>query len=79
MIDFYLLNILLCPVHLAKLCSEVHEEDIEDWYFNHQDETTFQEFICKKKALKHKDSSCLVEEKTRKKVKGETGKNKDEL
>jgi hypothetical protein len=59
----------------------VHEEDIEDWYFNHQEDATFQDFVCRKRALKHKDSSCLVEERKRrnKKAKGETGSAKEEL
>jgi hypothetical protein len=62
--------------------SEVHEEDIEDWYFNHQEDASFQDFVCKKRALKHKDSSCLVEDKKKnknKKAKGETGRAKEEL
>ena len=60
--------------------AESHEEDIEEWYFNQQEATTFQDFVCKRRALKHKDSSCLVEHTlTNKNVKGETGPAKQEL
>jgi hypothetical protein len=59
--------------------TEVHEEDIEDWYFNQQESTTFQEFVCKLRALKNKGSSCLGEESQTKNVEGETGPAKEEL
>ena len=59
---------------------ERHEEDIEEWYFHLQEEFSFQEYVCRKKALKKGDTKCLVEKvkKKKKKSKGETGK-KDEL
>ena len=64
---------------------ERHEEDIEDWYFNLQDKFTFQEYVCRKKALKKGEDSCLTEtvtkkkkKKSKEKSKGETG-TKDEL
>ena len=57
----------------------MHEEDIEDWYFNHQEAATFQQFLCREKALRNKDSSCLVEETSSNKVKGEKGQVKEEL
>ena len=62
---------------------ERHEEDIEDWYFNLQDKFTFQEYVCRKKALKKGEDSCLAEKvkkkkKSKEKTKGETG-NKQEL
>jgi len=39
---------------------EKHEEDIEDWYFNHQGEgVSLENHLCSDKALKGKDQSCL--------------------
>jgi len=38
---------------------ERHEEDIETWYFNHQHKSNLEEFLCRKKALMNKDTSCL--------------------
>lgn len=58
---------------------ETHEEDIEDWYFNQQEATPFQEFVCRRRALKNKDSSCLAAQNSGQKVKGETGPAKQEL
>ena len=63
---------------------ERHEEDIEDWYFNLQGKYTFQEYVCRKKALKKGEDDCLAEKvskkkkKSKEKTKGETGR-KDEL
>merc|ERR1711915_672380 len=59
---------------------EKHEEDIEEWYFDLQDKYSFEEYICRKKALKKGDTKCLTEKvkKKSKKTKGETG-SKDEL
>ena len=62
---------------------EKHEEDIEEWYFEMQDKYSFEEYICRKKALKKGDTNCLTEKlqklkKKPKKAKGETG-DKDEL
>ena len=57
--------------HLKIQCEtllEEHEEDIEDWYFKHQDKLTLEDYLCRKKALKAKDKSCLD-------VKGEIGDN----
>merc|ERR1711973_620895 len=60
---------------------EKHEEDIEDWYFNHQDKYSFTEYVCSMKALNGEDS-CLSEKvkkkKKKSKSKGETG-SRDEL
>merc|ERR1719228_2122059 len=60
---------------------ERHEEDIEDWYFNHQDKYSFTEYVCSMKALNGEDS-CLSEKvkkkKKKSKSKGETG-SRDEL
>ena len=61
---------------------EKHEEDIEEWYFELQEKYSFEEYVCRKKALRKGDDTCLTEKvkkkKKSKKVKGETG-NKDEL
>jgi len=54
---------------------EDFEEDIEDWYFNKQEEQ-FSDFLCRKRVLKSKDENtkCLSEKvaKKKKKSKGET-------
>merc|ERR1712029_1192031 len=64
---------------------EKHEEDIEDWYFEKQDEVSFEEYVCRQRALKKGEDSCLEEQlqklkkkKKSKKAKGETG-SKTEL
>ena len=82
---------------------EKHEEDIEDWYFEKQDQVksisnlveknlfwirlqvSFEEYVCRQKALKKGEDSCLAEKlqklkkkKKSKKEKGETG-SKTEL
>merc|ERR1711874_645564 len=59
---------------------EKHEEDIEEWYFNHQEETSLEDYLCRQRALKSKDRKCLQEKKSKKKKgkKGETG-SKTEL
>ena len=81
---------------------EKHEEDIEDWYFEKQDQViltslvennlywirlqvSFEEYVCRQKALKKGEDSCLAEQlqklkkkKKSKKEKGETG-SKTEL
>jgi len=54
---------------------ENYEEDIEDWYFNNQEES-FADFLCRKRVLKSKkEAKCLTEsevKKKKKKSKGET-------
>merc|ERR1719407_338566 len=63
-----------CETMLERL-----EEDIEEWYFELQEKYSFQEYVCRKKALKKGDTKCLTEKvKKKKKSKGETG-SKDEL
>jgi hypothetical protein len=79
---------------------EKHEEDIEEWYFERQEEVnifmviigitiitfqvSFEDYICRNKALKKGEDLCLEEslqklkKKTRTKAKGETG-SKTEL
>merc|ERR1712142_1422495 len=59
---------------------ERHEEDIEEWYFELQEKLSFEDYVCRKKALKKGDTKCLTEKpkKKSKKLKGETG-DKDEL
>ena len=78
---------------------EKHEEDIEDWYFEKQDEVgcrhfqhqtimnlqvSFEDYVCRKKALKKGEDKCLgdslqkLKKKTKKsKQKGETGTNEE--
>lgn len=54
---------------------EQNEADIEDWYFKHQGDISLQEYLCKQRALKNTDTSCLNEQ-----FKGEIGNNvKEEL
>ncbi|RWS01711.1 Protein canopy 4-like protein [Dinothrombium tinctorium] len=53
--------------HLKTQCEQLlekHEEDISDWYWNHQDADLLQ-FLCVERALKKGDSSCLYEDQTR--------------
>lgn len=47
---------------------ENHEQDIEDWYYNHQGKVPLMKYLCTDRALKGQDDSCLKE-------KGETGEN----
>lgn len=50
--------------HLKTQCElflERHEEDIENWYWKHQDES-LREYLCVERALKSGDSSCLFDE-----------------
>jgi len=47
---------------------ERHEDDIEDWYFDHQSESPLSDALCRGVALKGKDMSCL------KGPKGDSGK-----
>lgn len=61
------------------------EADIEEWYFNHQDEIPLPKFLCSQRALKGSDDSCLDEDLPNRK--GDTAsaekapkkKSKDEL
>ena len=46
---------------------EKHEEDIEDWYFELQEQFSFEDYVCRKKALKKGDTKCLTE-KVKKKI-----------
>lgn len=43
--------------------AERYEEDIEDWYYNHQEEEEFISYLCEKRYLKsvNWDKSCLKE------------------
>ena len=52
--------------HLKTQCEtllEDHEEDLEDWYFKHQDESSLQDYLCAKRALKGKSKKCLKKAK----------------
>ncbi|XP_070185164.1 protein canopy 4-like [Littorina saxatilis] len=49
--------------HLQRLCIEMverHEEDIEDWYWGHQ-EVSLLHYLCRDRALKTDDAGCLTE------------------
>lgn len=59
---------------------EQHEDDIEDWFFNHRD-VPLQQFLCSHRALKKGDDDCLLEalasknEKSNKATKKTTNKS----
>jgi len=69
---------------------ERHDEDIEEWYFEKQGQISFEDYVCRGKALRKGEDSCLEDvievkgKKTKKKKskgkkeKGETG-DKEEL
>jgi hypothetical protein len=40
---------------------ERHEDDIEDWYFNQQENEKLIDFLCRDRVLAKKDSGCLYE------------------
>ena len=46
--------------------AEDYEEDIEDWYYNHQNDEDFMSYLCEKRYLKsvNWDKSCLYEKWT---------------
>lgn len=46
---------------------ENHENDIEEWYFEHQGKIPLSRYLCSDRALKGQDDACLKE-------KGETGR-----
>ncbi|XP_053203280.1 protein canopy homolog 4-like [Panonychus citri] len=46
----------------CELLLERHEDDVENWYWNHQDES-LQKFLCIDRALRKGDSSCIFEGK----------------
>lgn len=52
---------------------ERHEEDIEEWYNNHQADAPLIDFLCRDRVLKKKDAECLyeVEKPKEKKKKGD--------
>lgn len=50
---------------------EQNENDIEDWYWHHQD-IPLKFYLCKDRFLKGQDSTCLDE----KFIKGDTGKGR---
>merc|ERR1711936_1414089 len=58
---------------------ERHEEDIEDWYFNLQDRVSFEEYVCRQKALKKGEDSCLAEQLQKLKKKKKSKKEKGEI
>jgi len=41
---------------------EDHESDIEEWYFHKQQDFSLQDYLCRNRALKDFDSSCLDEQ-----------------
>ncbi len=65
--------------HLKTQCEnmiEEHEEDIEKWYFDHQDKVDLQDYLCKQRMLKGKSKKCLKDPSIESKQKGDHG---DEL
>lgn len=59
---------------------EDYESDIEDWYFNHQADIPLKIYLCKDRALKNDNASCLNEGRPNEAKKGETSvKKKNEL
>lgn len=40
---------------------ERYEPDIEEWYFNRQDEAPLIDYLCRDRVLKKQDSECLYE------------------
>lgn len=52
---------------------ERYEDDIEDWYFNKQDENKLIEFLCRQRVLSKKDSECLDEVFVKGEKKGDDG------
>lgn len=55
---------------------EEHDEDIEDWYLNQQDNISLVDFLCRDKVLKKNDQVCL-EEVIVENGKGDSGKKKE--
>lgn len=55
---------------------ERHEDLIEDWYFNRQDDIALIDFLCRDNVLKKKDAECLYEVFTEKK-KGDDDDDED--
>lgn len=41
---------------------EQHESDIENWYFNHQEDQTLLKYLCEDRALRRGDAGCLTEQ-----------------
>lgn len=54
---------------------EEHDEDIENWYLNHQDDITLENFLCRDKVLRKDDQKCL-EEKLEENEKGDSESKK---
>lgn len=62
--------------------AEKYEEDIEEWYFHHQERIPLSQYVCQDRYLKHKnaDQTCMQEhtaitgEETKKKTKKKKGK-----
>lgn len=55
---------------------ESYEGDIEEWYFNHQEDEPLIKYLCQDRALKDTDSKCLYETLE---TSDTNEKNKDEL
>lgn len=54
---------------------EEHDEDIENWYLNHQDDISLENFLCRDKVLRKDDQKCL-EEKLEENEKGDSESKK---
>ncbi|KAL5277206.1 CNPY3 family protein [Megaselia abdita] len=55
---------------------EEHDENIEDWYMNQQDNISLVDFLCRDRVLKKDDQVCL-EEKIDENAKGDSGGKKE--
>ncbi|XP_073998210.1 FGF signaling regulator protein canopy b isoform X4 [Rhodnius prolixus] len=56
---------------------ENYESDIEDWYFNHQ-HVSLKTYLCKDRALKNDNASCLKEDHPNEAKKGDSNDRKKE-
>ncbi|XP_074604763.1 FGF signaling regulator protein canopy b [Brevipalpus obovatus] len=67
--------------HLKTQCElflERHEDDIENWYWKHQDKP-LREYLCVERALKSGDSSCLFDENSKSSETSTKATSNDEL
>jgi protein canopy 3/4 len=57
---------------------ERYEDDIEDWYFNRQEDNKLIEFLCRERVLSKKDSECLDEVFVKEEKKGDDGDDEED-
>lgn len=61
----------------CEMLLERHETDIEEWYFEKQDDGPLIDYLCRDRVLKKKDSECLNEVEKPKGEKGDAKKPKN--